>query len=125
MVVSTIQSKMETFDVDLDLAPIFAPGRLRAGNTWPASWLRARQHDVGNGQIGHFDGAFDHRQGVVGKQAVGLGATQFFEQFGDVAWLAGNQLADAIQPGTGRLGTRVVRVHCNCDNARVGASSLF
>ena len=79
---------------------------------WQRHDLRARQHDIDDGEIGHFNGTFHHRQGVVRKQAVDLRAAQFFEQFVDVAGFAGNQLADAFQPGAGRLGTRVILVHC-------------
>ncbi len=60
--------------------------------------LGARNHRIGDVRVGYFDGAFDHRQSVVGEQAVDLGAAQFFEQLVDVAGFARDELADAFQP---------------------------
>ena len=51
-------------------------------------------------QVGDLDRAFDHRQGVVRTAGRCLRVAQLFEQFVAVARLAGNQLADAFQPGS-------------------------
>jgi len=74
--------------------------------------FRARNHDAAGGQLSDLDRSFDHRQGVMREQAVGLGQAQFLDQFLAAADFAGKRMGKAFKPGT--LGGTTGRVLAHC-----------
>jgi hypothetical protein len=87
--------------------------------------LRARHHDVGDGQVGDLDRALDHRQGVVGHQAVGLRVAQFLDEFLAALRLAGECLGDAFEPRSWRGTTGGSSLICDADMPVAGGSGVY
>ena len=86
------EARVAGFDHQLHQVEELGVGRQR-------DHLRARDHHVADGEVGHRDRAFHHPQRVGGDQAVGLRVAQQLDQVFAGGGLAGKRRADAFEPG--------------------------
>jgi hypothetical protein len=76
--------------------------------------LRARNHDVAGGQVGHLEHAFDHRQGVGVDQVAFVGVVQNFEQFRAVLGLGEISAVSRSNSDLWGLASVLTLLECSC-----------